>query len=500
VSVRAIVLGVMLIAIAVPRVASADTERVTIGSKAFPESWILGEAMTMLAASSGADARHAQNLGGTEITYGALAAGEIDVYPEYTGTIAEVLLHGAAPTPEALRAALAARGLAMSAPLGFNDGYAIAVRRDVAQRHALRALSDLARTPELRFGLTHEFIGRPDGFPGLCARYAIAPRDVRGVEHELALAAIARGELDVVDVYTTDAQIDAIGVVLLDDDRAFFPRYDAVLLHRADLAARAPRAFEAMTRLAGHVDEAAMRRANVRVVVEHARVSDAARAMLSATVGDVIPRDPPRDDVASTIARETARHLELVAASLLASIVLGIPLGVVASRSRALAAIVITSAGLLQTIPSLALLALLIPLLGIGAKPALAALFLYGLLPIVRSTHAGLTTIPPSITDAAEAIGLPSRARLARVYLPIASPHILAGVRTSAVIGVGTATIAALIGARGLGDPILQGIALHDTSRVLEGAVPAALLALIIDGAFAIVARALVPRGLHTRS
>jgi osmoprotectant transport system permease protein len=488
----------MMLAIAILAFAStarAD-EHVVIGSKAFPESWVLGEAVTMLAAEA-ADARHAQNLGGTEITFAALASGEIDAYPEYTGTIALVLLHGEASSPEAMRAALAARGLAMSAPLGFNDGYAIAASRAAAEKYGLHALSDLARVPDLRFGLTHEFLGRADGFPGLCARYAIAPRDVRGVQHELALGALAAGELDVVDVYTTDAQLDAIGARLLEDDRGFFPRYDAVLLHRADLPSRAPRAFAAIARIDGRIDEAKMRRANARVVIEHASVEDAARALLRDALGDA---PVANGNASSTIARETARHLELVAASLVASILVGVPLGVIASRSRMLAAIVVTLAGLLQTIPSLALLALLIPLLGIGAKPALAALFLYGLLPIVRSTHAGLTTIAPSITETAEAIGLPARARLLRVYLPIASPHVLAGIRTSAVIGVGTATLAALIGARGLGDPILQGIALHDTKRVLEGAIPAALLALVIDGVFAIVERALVPRGLRARA
>jgi osmoprotectant transport system permease protein len=150
-----------------------------------------------------------------------------------------------------------------------------------------------------------------------------------------------------------------------------------------------------------------------------------------------------------------------------------------------------------QTVPSLALLALLVPLLGIGAKPALTALVLYGLLPIVRGTQTGLTTIPASIAESAEAIGLPPRARLFRVFLPIASPHVLAGIRTSAVIAVGTATLAALVGAEGLGGPILQGIALRDPSRVLSGAIPAAVLALAVDGAFALASRVLIPVGLR---
>jgi osmoprotectant transport system permease protein len=487
--VAAAVVAALAATLLAPRVARAEPERVTVGSKAFPESWILGEAATLLARGAGADARHAQNLGATEIAYGALTSGEIDAYPEYTGTIAEVLVHGDAAS---LGAALAARGLAASAPLGFDDGYALAMARTEAERLGVATLSDLAPRAELRFGLTHEFLGRADGFPGLSARYGLAPHDVRAVEHELALEAASRGDLDVVDAYTTDAQLDRLGLVVLRDDRAFFPRYDAVLLYRADLPARAPRAFAAMMRLAGHVDARAMRAANAGVVLEHRAVGDAARQLLRDGLGDgagAALSAAPADSAALEVGRAMLRHIELVVVALLASILAGVPLGVLASRSRAVAAVVVAAAGVLQTVPSLALLALLVPLLGIGVAPALVALFLYGLLPIVRNTHEGLATIPAGITESAEAVGLPPRARLLRVYLPVAAPHVTAGVRTSAVISVGTATLAALVGARGLGDLVLQGIALRDTARVLEGAVPAALLALILDGAFALLAR-----------
>ena len=324
---------------------------------------------------------------------------------------------------------------------------------------------------------------------------------MRGVQHELALEAAGRGDLDVVDVYTTDAPIDRLKLRVLDDDRHFFPRYDAVFLYRTDLPSRAPRAFAAIRQLAGRIDDATMRRANARVVLDGESVGNAARAMLSDALNQTPAPPAPAASIAAEVARDTARHLWLVALSLAAAIIVGVPLGIASARSRTLSAINGGIASLLQTVPSLALLAMLIPLLGIGARPALAALFLYGLLPIVRGTETGLTTIPPAITESAEAIGLPLGARLARVLLPIASPHIMAGIRTSAVIAVGTATIAALVGARGLGDPILQGIALHDTALVLQGAIPAALLALLIDGTFLLVARfpsLIVPRGLRT--
>jgi osmoprotectant transport system permease protein len=480
-------------------------ERVVVGSKAFPESWILGEAAKLLAGQSGANAEHAKNLGGTEISYAALESGQVDLYPEYTGTIAEVILHDPALATRlsdltALREALAPRGLTVSDPLGFNDGYALAASRAAAEKYGLRTLSDLARLPDLRVGMTHEVLGRADGYPGLAARYGFHFSDLRGVQHELAMDAAGRGDLDIVDVYTTDAQIDRLGLHLLEDDRAFFPRYDAVLFYRKDLPQRAPVAFEAMSRLVGHVDEALMRRSNARVALEGKSVDDAARSLLKEALGESRGKVDARASIAGDIAKNSVRHLELVGLSLLFAILVGIPLGIASSRSRALRAITGAVVSVLQTIPSLALLALLIPLLGIGVRPALAALFLYGLLPIVRGTESGLTTIPASITESAEVIGLPYRARLVLVLLPIASPHILAGIRTSAVIAVGTATIAALVGARGLGDPILQGIALHDTGLLAQGAVPAALLALAIDGAFVLLSRVIIPRGLTPRS
>jgi osmoprotectant transport system permease protein len=478
--------------------ALAAGERVVVGSKAFPESWILAESATLLAARSGASAEHAKNLGGTEITYAALESGQIDVYPEYTGTIAEVILHDPRlVSPAALREALVPRGLAISEPLGFNDGYALAASAAAADKYGLRALSDLSRWPDLRMGLSHEMLGRSDGYPGLSARYGLHMSDLRGVQHELALDAAGRGDLDVVDVYTTDAQIDRLGLRLLDDDRAFFPRYDAVLFYRKDLPPRAPVAFAAMSRLVGRIDEKTMRRANARVALEGRSVDEAARLMLHEAIG--APEEPltAGASVVADIAKNSLRHMELVTLSLLAATAVGIPLGIASARSRALGAVTGAIASVLQTIPSLALLALLIPLFGIGVRPALAALFLYGLLPIVRGTESGLTTIPAGIAESAEVLGLPVRARLARVLLPMASPHILAGIRTSAVIAVGTATIAALVGAEGLGDPILQGIALHDSGLLAQGAVPAALLALAVDGAFVLLARLVIPRGLR---
>ena len=473
---------------------------VTIGSKAFPESWILGEALAALIRDDGSEtAVHRHNLGGTEIVFQALRSGEIDVYPEYTGTIQEVILRSPVRLDgPAMQERLRAMGFDMSAPIGFNDSYGIAVTREAAKRYGLATLSDLARHPEVRLGLTHEFLGRSDGFPGLARAYGLDRGRVSGIQHELAYTALESGTIDGTDIYTTDAQIARLGLVVLRDDRRFFPRYDAVWLYRSDLETRKPGALRAVRRLSNVVDEARMIRANARVVLGKQPFHAAADTLLLEALGrNPAGRAATDGGIVSSLVRNTLRHLELVGLSLLAAVLIGVPLGVFASRSRAFGGAILGLVGVLQTVPSLALLAFLIPILGIGVVPALAALFLYSLLPIVRNTVVGLTTVPAPLPEVAESIGLSPRAQLLRVRLPLASPAILAGIKTSAVINVGSATLAALIGAGGLGEPILSGIQLRQNGLILEGAIPAAVLALLAQGGFDLLERVAVPRGLR---
>jgi len=470
-------------------------ERVAVGSKAFPESWILGEALATMAGSAGSDATHRANLGGTEIVLAAARSGAIDAYPEYTGTLREVILHEPHSTTDEVRARLARNGLGMTDPLGFDDSYAIAVAPAVADRQGFRRISDLVGHSGLRAAFTHEFLGRTDGWDGLRAYYGLQLSDVRGVQHELAFDAIASGQADIVDVYTTDPQIERLHLRVLDDDRVFFPRYEAVVVYRLDLERRAPQALAAMRRLVGHVDRATMAGANA-AVADHAPLAFAAAMLLHAALGPDAPSPPTAASMAETIARDLVRHVELVVASLAGSVAVGIPVGILAAKRRRIGGVALGGAGVLQTIPSLALLALLIPLLGIGVVPAVVALFLYGLLPIVQGTYTGLTTIPLGLGEAADALGLRRATRLLEIELPLASPSIVAGIRTSAVITVGTATIAALVGAGGLGDPILRGITLRSAPLILSGAVPSALLAFVVQGLFAGLERVVVPRGL----
>jgi osmoprotectant transport system permease protein len=485
-----------LASLALAAALAAAPSPVRIGSKAFGESTVLGELAAQLVRAGGGEAVHRAALGGTRVLWEALRAGDVDAYPDYTGTLArEILGAKGALDEEALRAGLAAEGVAMTRSLGFEDTYAVGVRRAVAERLGLARLSDLAAHPALRLGFTHEFMDRADGWPALREGYRLPQRDVRGLDHDLAYRAVAEGALDATDVYTTDPEIRRLDLVLLEDDRRVFPEYHAVFVYRADLARRAPEAVAALRRLEGRISAAQMTELNRRVQLDRAPPAEVAAAFLGAALG--VASRVEVEGAPERILRRTAEHLGLVAAALAAAIAAAIPLGVLAARRPRAGRVILGAAGVVQTIPSLALLVFMIPLLGIGAGPAIAALFLYGLLPIVRNTHAGLTGIAPELRESAEALGLPAGARLRLVELPLAAPAIVAGVKTSAVITVGTATLGALVGAGGYGQPILAGIRLASVPLILEGALPAAALALLVEGAFDLAERVLVPRGLR---
>jgi osmoprotectant transport system permease protein len=471
---------------------------IRVGSKTFTESVILGEIAAQLLKDADVPTLHRRELGGTQVLFHALEADELDIYPEYTGTISGEILAGKnIRGEEGLRAALAGRGIGMSRPLGFNDTYAIGMREDVAARLGIRTLSDLRMHPELKFGFSNEFMERGDGWPGLRDRYGLPQRDVRGLDHDLAYRAIDAGEIHATDLYSTDAEIRAYKLRVLDDDRKFFPSYECVWLYRADLPLRSPAAMAALARLEGHVTAGEMAAMNARAKIDRIGEDRVAAEFLARKLG--VDSRVVAEGRGHRLMRRLGEHLTLVGISLAAAIVVAIPLGIVAARRPRLGSAILAVAGIVQTIPSLALLVFMIPWLGIGAEPALVALFLYSLLPIIRNTATGLRDIPPPLRESAEAIGLPPLARLVQIELPMASRAILAGIKTAAVINVGTATIGALIGAGGFGQPILTGIRRDDLSMILlEGAIPAAALALTVQGLFDLAERFLVPRGLRT--
>jgi osmoprotectant transport system permease protein len=490
---------------------ASDAGTLRVGSKRFTESYVLAELARQVSVNAGTPAEHRQGLGNTAIVLGALSTGSIDVYPEYSGTIArEILKLDTVPPLAELNRRLAPMGLLASVPLGFNNTYALAMRADMARDKGIARLSDLKNHPGLRLGLTQEFIGRADGWAGLKTAYGLPWATPRGLDHGLAYEAIARGEVDVIDIYSTDAKIGAYQLVVLADDEAYFPRYDALLLHKADLPARFPKAWTAMAKLEGHISEVAMRGMNSAAELEKKSFADVASAFLSSLSKKSASQiesgvTPPSSTAArgfwsalfgDDLVRLALEHFTLVFLSLAASVFIGIPLGIAAARQPRLGALILGITGVLQTIPALALLAILIPLTGrIGFLPAFIALAIYALLPIVRNTHAGLSQIPRGMIQAAYSLGMTPRHTLMLVELPLARATILAGVKTSAVIGVGTATIAAFIGAGGFGERIVTGLALNDHALLLAGAVPVAVMALMIEAGFGEVERRMSPAG-----
>ena len=462
---------------------SVNAEPLKVGSKRFTESYILGEILVRAAG----EATHRPGLGNTGILVAALKAGAIDLYPEYTGTIAkEVLKLQGNPGLEELNRALAPLGFGAAVPLGFNNSYALAMREERAQALGVRTLGDLAKQPSLKLGLSQEFIGRADGWPGLKAAYGLPFTAPSGLDHGLAYEAIAAGKIDVMDIYTTDAKIERFQLRALEDDRKFFPRYEAVLLYRLEVPRRFPEAWARLQKLERRIDERTMIRLNAAAELQGKSFAEAAALLDSGLKAEMkTERNFMSVLFGPDFWRLTWEHLVLVFVSLAGSIAVGIPLGILSQKVRAMTQVVLGVVGVIQTIPALALFAFLIALLGsIGTVPALIALFLYALLPIVRGTHTGLEAVGRGMRQAALALGLSKQERLRRIEIPLAMPSILSGIKTSAVINVGTATIAAFVGAGGYGERIVSGLALNDNATLLAGAIPAAALALLVQGLF----------------
>jgi osmoprotectant transport system permease protein len=493
---------------------------VVVGSKSFPESHLLGELMTeLLRAGTELDVTHRSGLGGTLITLRALTSGEIDLYVEYTGTAWSVVLEEEQALTDPMQVFLEVQArsrerfdLEWLQPLGFENTYALVMRRERAEELGVRTLSDLVLVGDrLRGGFSLEFLERPDGFHALAAHYGFALADVRGMEHTLVYDALVAGELDVVDAYSTDGKLLQHDLATLVDDRRFFPPYHAAPVVRRELLERHPEVRTVLERLAFRLDARTMRALNHAVEVEGRPFAEVARGFLVDTglLDGSAVASPERRGDRSFVAfflgrwRETlellGQHVRLTLVAVLLATLLAVPLGIWMTRHALVARLALGGAGVLQTIPSLALLAFLIavPGLGLSATSAIVALFLYALLPILRNTYTGVRDVDAELVDAARGLGLTPRQVLVHVRLPLATGTILAGVRTATVISVGVATLAAFIGAGGLGEPILQGIYLNDTRLILAGALPAALLALAAALLLGRVGRRLTPRTLR---
>ncbi|MBK6847917.1 MAG: ABC transporter permease subunit [Proteobacteria bacterium] len=486
--------------------------RLVVGAKRFTESAVLAEVMAQLVERHlGVEVERRFNLAGTDICFGALANGAIDLYVEYSGTALRSLLGdqrrlAAAAALAVVRAGLERRfGVAVLAPFGFDNSYALAMRRDRAFELGITQLSDLGRHP-LRFGFSHEFVGRADGLAGLRQQYALQVARLVELDHDLAYRALDEGAIDVLDAYGTDAKLSGGRLLVLADDLGFFPPYEGVPLVRREALRRFPGLESTLALIAGRIDTDTMRRLNAEVEgLGRTPANVATRLLLRLGLTDVtMGRDVrSRGLLALLLARRgitlrlAGQHLLLTGLATLLACLIGVPLGLVAARRARVATLVLGVVGVLQTVPSLALLAFMLPLFGIGTRPAIVALLIYGLLPIVRNTIAGLRAVEPRLLEVGRGLGMTPAQLLRRVELPLAVPVILAGIRTAAVITVGTATLAAFIGAGGLGEPIVSGLSMNDFRLVLSGALPAALLALALDGALWALERLATPRGLR---
>ncbi len=471
-------------------------EPIRIGSKHFTENYLLAEMMSQLLEARGYSVERVQGLGGTMVCFEALRNGELDVYPEYTGTLLKQILK--IKNENKMSSVLKERyDLEILPAFGFNNSYAIALNEDLAEEKGLKKISDLKYQYKLKGGLSYEFLRREDGWEDLAAAYRLSNR-VMGMEHGLAYEALRHDQTNFTDAYTTDAKIERYNLRLLEDDLNFFPIYKAVPFVQSNLPEKVK---SILSLFENQIDEATMTRLNAQVEINKFSFAEVARTFLkekgwikkklipvklSAQSPIVVaPQAEKKNKANVSLLKELSQncfeHLFMVLVALSLGVVVAIPIGVLAYRNEQWAHFILPLTGLLQTIPSIALLALMIPLFGIGMLPAIVALFLYSLLPIVRNTYVGLNGIEAVYRDTARALGMTPKQRLWEVELRLAYPTLLAGIKTAAIINIGTATLAAFIGAGGLGEPIVTGLALNNHQLILQGAIPAAVLAIGVE-------------------
>jgi osmoprotectant transport system permease protein len=408
------------------------SEKITVGSKSFTESYILGEiAAESIEASSHRSVIRKLGMGGTGILFESLKSGGIDVYPDYSGTLAEAILKKPGlKSHEAIRAALLPLGLTISKSLGFNNTYALAVTEAFAEKYHLRKMSDLAKIEtEIRAAFSYEFMDRQDGYRGMLERYHFNfdPGKMKRMEHSLAYQAISDDAVDLIDVYSTDAKIKKLGLRVLDDDQAYFPVYEAVWVARSSFVQDHPKEWNALLKNEGAITRDKMLAMNTEADLKKIDFDNIAVRFLGSK------KTVSTESWLARIKERTREHLWLVSVSLLFSIIVGVPLGLAAARFHLAGQAILLVSALIQTVPSLALLCFLIPLFGVGEKPALVALCLYSLLPVVLNTFTGVRAIDPRHLENARALGLNQIQILFRIVLPLASPTILAGVKTNGV-------------------------------------------------------------------
>ena len=489
------------------------SSEIKIASKNFPESNILAEISSQLLEAHSFKVIRKFGLAGTMICFESVKNGEVDFYPEYTGTISEAILKSDKRLTNAeINVQLTDFNLQLGPSFGFSNTYALAMRKSMAEKNNISKISHLDGNFKFKYGFSYEFLKRKDGFQKLAEKYSLKVNPI-GLEHALSYKAIAEKKLDVIDVYTTDAELLRYSLTTLKDDKKFFPDYNALLLFNKNIDKRAITILKLLT---SSINEKEMQNLNSMAVLEKKTYEQIALGFLQSKKiqGFIGKNDNVTDNNLSddkslndhlTVNRwkklweRLQRHIFLTFTSVMAAILFALLVSVLIYQNKFFAGPILYMAGLFQTIPSIAVLAFMIPLLGTGIKPAIAALFLYSLLPIFRSTNSALSSIDPALREVGYSIGLTRFQILRLVEIPLAVPNILAGIRTATIISIGTATLAAFIGAGGLGESIFTGVALNDPVLILEGALPAALLAIFTELIFELVERKLIPGHLRMK-
>ena len=491
-----------------------NNKQLVIGSKIFTENILLAEMLALLL-----EEKHnfkiirKFNMGGTKLVFDSLKNKHIDIYPEYTGTGYAMLLKKSGETnPKKTYRIVKSEFLkkfqmVWSLPLGFENTYTLAVQAEDTRFQKFQSISQLKGHIALfRLGMGHEFVERKDGFDNFSKKYQLHFKKNQLVTMNSALmySALNNKEVDMIMAYSTDGRIKAFNLKTLKDDKSFFPSYEAAYLTRQDVLETWPEVQAAFTDLENNINEKEIISLNNQVDQLDYGLSQTARNFLiqKKLLVDKAQKLQKVSLIDYYISKKKyffkilIEHLVLIFVSLFFALCFSIPIGIWAVRNALVEKVVFSLVNTLQTVPSIALLGLLIPLLGIGFVPAVSALFLYSLLPLIRNTFEGIKNVDRIYIEASAGTGLSAWQILIFVQIPLALPVILAGMRISTVIVVGTATLAAFIGAGGLGDPIFRGIATLDSRLIFLGAVPACLLAIILDTGVAFVENLVISKGL----
>jgi len=264
-----------------------DGGRITVGSKNFTENIILAHMMAeLIEAKTGLRVDRKVNLGGSNVAWKALLNNDIQLYPDYTGTIVANYYQEETGTSqetlEKTRELLAQDNLAFLAPFGFNNAYTLAVSQETAAKYGLKTFSDLAEVAgELVLGCEFEFLDRPDGYPGLQETYGMKFKDALGMDHGIMYRSLVEGKVDVIDAFATDGQIVVHNLVILEDDKEFFPPYDAGPLIRKEVLDKYPELESVLNALGGAITEAEMQALNAKVDEEGLKAEDVAREFLA---------------------------------------------------------------------------------------------------------------------------------------------------------------------------------------------------------------------------